>query len=521
MSEKMNVIFFITDQQRADSLGCAGNKILKTPNLDRLASEGVRFSNAYVANPTCMPNRCAIMTGQHPNMCVRAFAVNLDSVNSPTFSETLRKEGYVTKAIGKMHLNFWSESVGDIKSVEQFSRWINKKERKKLLENFPKPWNGFDEVELISGHGDLCVGHYSEWLDERAPQYANEIYKNRSTSLDHTYRESFLPEKLYPTTYCTERAIDFLEKHAKGEHGDYPFLLKVSYPDPHHPCTPPGKWGDMYNPDEIELPKSFNDKENIKKHKYIGPRLDLPGLGKMLFHTTTEEEAKNFTAKTYGMVSMIDDSVGQILAALEKLDMADNTMIVYTSDHGDMLGDHGMILKGFMPFNGLFNVPLIWKVPGVTKKGTVSESLVSAIDLAPTILNLSNINKEKIPLDMQGIDVTPMLKDPSIKLRDSCLIEVDEADIRMIPLSRKNDALSKVFNNSAMRVKSLVTERYTLTVYNNLPGYGDLFDRKNDPDELNNLWYSNPELRHELVDKLLHEIIKAQSLYPKKQGIGA
>jgi len=517
MSEKMNVIFFITDQQRADHLGSAGNKILKTPNLDRLASEGVRFSNAYVANPTCMPNRCAIMTGQYPNMCVRAFSVNLDSVDSPTFSETLRKEGYATKAIGKMHLNYWGNSLDDSKSVEQIGRWISKKQRKKLLENFPKPWNGFDEVELISGHGDLCVGHYSEWLEERAPQYANEIYSKIFTMLDHTYRESHVPEEYYPTTYCTERAIDFLEKHAKGDHGDKPFLLKVSYPDPHHPCTPPGKWGEMYKPEDIELPKSFNDKENIKKHKFIGPRSDLPMFGKMLFHTTTEEEARNFTAKTYGMVSMIDDSVGQILAALEKLGMADNTMIVYTSDHGDMMGDHGMILKGFMGFNGIFNVPLIWKVPGITPKGAVSDSLVSAIDLAPTILNLSNIDKKKIPLDMQGLDITPVLKDPSEKIRDSCLIEVDEADI-----PNKNPALKdkQPFGNLEMRLKSLVTERYTLTVYNKLNEYGDLFDRKNDPGELNNLWYSNPELRHKLMDKLVHEIIDAQSLYPKKQGTG-
>ena len=516
MSEKMNVIFFITDQQRADHLGCAGNPILKTPNLDRLASEGVRFSNAYVANPTCMPNRCAIMTGQYPNMCVRAFSVNLDSVDSPTFSETLRKEGYATKAIGKMHLNYWGKSFNNTKSVEQISRWMSKKSRKELIENFPKPWCGFDEVDLLVGHGDLCLGHYSDWLEERAPQYAKFAYENLSTLVDHTYRESTIPEEYYPTSYCTDRAIDFLEKHAKGDHGEKPFLLKVSYPDPHHPCTPPGKWGEMYNPEDIELPKSFNDKENIKKHKFIGPRSDLPGIwGKMLFHTASEEEARNFTAKTYGMVSMIDDSVGQILAALEKLGLADNTMIVYTSDHGDMMGDHGMILKGFMGFNGLFNVPLIWKVPGVTKSGAVSNSLISAIDLAPTILNLSNIDKEVIPLDIQGIDITPALKDPSVKVRDSCLIEVDGASIR----NKKEEIKDKLpFGNLEMRVKSLVTERYTLTVYNQLHGYGDLFDRKEDPDELNNLWYSNPELRLELLDKLVHEIINAQSLYPKQMG---
>ncbi|MHA1527092.1 MAG: hypothetical protein ACTSQD_08670, partial [Promethearchaeota archaeon] len=132
-------------------------------------------------------------------------------------------------------------------------------------------------------------------------------------------------------------------------------------------------------------------------------------------------------------------------------------------------------------------------------------------------LNLSNIDKKKIPLDMQGIDITPVLKDPNAKIRDSCLIEVDEADI-----PNKDPALKdkQPFGNLEMRLKSLVTERYTLTVYNKLNEYGDLFDRINDPDELNNLWYSNPELRHKLMDKLVHEIIDAQSLYPKKMGNG-
>ena len=292
--------------------------------------------------------------------------------------------------------------------------------------------------------------------------------------------------------------------------------MKVSYPDPHHPCTPPGKWGEMYNPEEIELPKSFTDKENVKKHKFIGPRADLPRWGKMLYHTSSEEEVRNFTAKTYGMVSMIDDSVGQILAALDKLGLADNTMIIYTSDHGDMMGDHGMILKGFMGYHGVFNVPLIWKVPGVTQKGEVSDSLVSAVDLAPTILNLSNINKEVIPPDIQGIDITPILKDPNAKVRDSCFIEVDEADIGLINRPKEKYP----FGNLEMRVKTLITKRYSLTIYNKLPGFGDLFDRENDPDEINNLWYSNPELRVELLDKLVHEIINAQSLYPKKMGSG-
>ncbi len=372
-----------------------------------------------------------------------------------------------------------------------------------MVKNFPKPYYGFDEVDLLVGHGDLCLGHYSDWLEERAPQYAKFATENINKFTDHTYRKSTIPEEYYPTSYCTDRAIDFLEKHAK-ENKDKPFLLKVSYPDPHHPCTPPGRWADMYKPEDMILPENFNDIESVKNHPFMSKMLDRPMLRNMMFHSTNEEEARNFIAHTYGMVSMIDDSVGQILAALEKLGMADNTMIVYTSDHGDMMGDHGMILKGFMPYDGILRVPLIWKVPGVTPKGVVSDSLVSAIDLAPTILKLSNISK-RIPPDMQGLNITRVLKDPTKKVRESCLIEVDEADISMGYLGS--------------RVKYLITENYSLTIYNGLKEHGDIYDRVNDPLQLNNLWYTKPELRYELVNQLLHEVINAQSLYPKKQGM--
>lgn len=512
----MNVIFIITDQQRADHLGCAGNPILKTPNLDRLASEGIRFTSAFVANPMCMPNRCSIMTGQYPNMCVRTFGVNLPQ-DIPTFSEVLRKTGYNTKAIGKMHLNYWTNRFGKPPRSEEFIRaWSSEKYHSGMVDNFPKPFYGFNEVDLIVGHGDVCFGHYTDWLEEKAPQYIPIIQELGSKMLNEPYRKTTIPEELYPTSYITERAVDFLEKQSQPNKRDEPFLLFVSYPDPHHPCTPPGRYATMYNPEDIELPESFNDLENTKKHKFIGKRLDLPFMRNMMYRSTNEEEARNFISHTYGQISMIDNSVGLILAALEKLGMVDNTMIIYTSDHGDMMGEHGMILKGWLPFNGVFNVPLIWKVPGISKEG-ISDSLVSSVDLAPTILSLLNISESDRPKEMQGIDITAVLKDPKNKVRDCCFIEVDEADIdgsfSSLPTSRG-------IGNMDLRLKTLITERYSLTIYNGMIGYGDLYDRKEDPHELNNLWHSNPELRHELLEKLLHEVINAQSLYPKKQAMG-
>lgn len=508
----MNVIFFITDQQRADHLGCAGNKVLKTPNIDKLASEGVRFSNAYVANPTCMPNRCSIMTGRYPNACSRSFGVNLPE-DIATFSSTLRDQGYATKAIGKMHLQFWAGKADKSnRSAEYIPGWMNPKSHDQMVSDFPKPYYGFDEVDLVVGHGDSCNGHYQDWVAERRPDLLPVIRELGPRILTEMYRKSPIPEEFYPTSYLTERAVDFLENYAQEDKGKRPFLLKVSYPDPHHPCTPPGKYADMYKAADMELPASFDDLESVRNHPYIGTRTDSPGFGNMLFHTSNEEEVRNFISHTYGMVTMIDDSVGQILATLEKLGLEDDTMIVYTSDHGDMMGDHGMILKGWLPYKGILNVPLIFKVPGVTRAGSVSDSLVSAVDLAPTILNLCNVDEKAQPPDMQGLDITPVLQDPGATLRDCCLIEVDEID----------SVLAKAMANpkaATGRLKYLITDRYSLTVYAGFPGYGDLFDLEEDPHELDNLWESNPDLRHELVEKLLFEVIKHQSIYPKKQAM--
>jgi len=499
MSERMNVLFIITDQHRSDHMSCAGNTILKTPNLDKLASEGVRFTSAFVANPICMPNRASIFTGLYPNMHgIRTAGMNLPE-STPTFTETLRESGYHTIEIGKIHLN-WTVRRFDknATSNETAHFWIGKNDRPPL----PLPYYGFDEVDLIVGHGDICGGHYMEWLEKKGPEYIPIIReKGRTFFANPTYRTE-IPEELYPTTYITERSLGFLDRYSKGEYGDKPFFLNISYPDPHHPVTPPGHYFDMYKAEEMELPSSFNDIENVKKHPFLGRSLDNPFLRGMILRITNEKEAKDFMAATYGAVAMIDDSIGQILAALEKLELADNTMVIYTSDHGDLMGDHGMIMKGPCPYNGILNVPFIWKVPGVTKPA-ITNSLASSIDISRTILNLLNIPKETQPPDMQGKDLTPVLKDPNNKIRDFCLVEHDE-EIEQFKVK--------------IRIRHLITENYKLTLYNGFPGYGDLYSRKEDPNELHNLWFDEKyqELRHELVEKLFHENLNAQSRYPKR-----
>ncbi|MFX1591514.1 MAG: sulfatase [Promethearchaeota archaeon] len=505
MSEKMNVLFIITDQQRYDHLSCSGNQILKTPNIDRLSSEGVHFTNAFCTNPMCMPNRATLLTGLYPNAHgVRSNGMIL-SKDVPTITQTLVKRGWHTAAFGKLHHQF---NVAPFKtyykSAECFQDWVFPEEKNLFVrENFPIPYYGYHEVETVLGHGACLCGHYFDWLEERSPTLAKNM-QERWKSNDNffaIFTKHELPVELYSSAYVTERTIAFLKRHANGDYGEKPFYVHCSFPDPHQPVWPPGKYKDMYKADDIDLPKNFSNLETLRTHPYLAPYINImPGA---MLRETNEEEAKKFIAYTYGNISLIDDSIGQILAALEKLGYADNTIIIFTSDHGDLMGEHGMLFKGPSAYMGVFHIPMIWKVPGLTKSAT-TDALMSSIDYPKTILNLLGIKESRHLPDMQGYDMTPVLKEPENsekQPRHCCLIENDEE-----------------IGTLNVRLRHLITKDYKLTIYSGINDFGDIFDRKNDPFELNNLWYENSfkEKRFELVNKLLHENLKAQTIYPKR-----
>ena len=503
----MNVLFMIMDAHRADHMSCSGNPNLQTPNLDRLAKEGVRFTNHYCTNPICMPNRATLMTGLYPNVHgVRGNGINLRE-DLPTITQTLQKKGWHTVAIGKIHHQFWAAPYRFKKlSAENLVSWVDPGGRKDpVREKFPLPYYGYNEVELVSGNGSICSGHYSQWLEEKSPSVAKAVkkrVKNYDTLVNLFCDE--IPEEFCSATYIKERTIAFLERCAKGTYGKKPFYLHCSFPDPHYPVAPPKRFQNMYRPEDIELPTNFHDINNLYHHEFLGLHLKIPPFKKVFLRESTELEVRKFIALTYASVAYVDYCIGQILASLEKLGYSKNTIVVYMSDHGDLMGDHGLLLKGPSPFNGVLHLPLIWKIPGLTKPGRISDSLVSSIDYPKTILNLLGIKERYHPPEMQGFDITPILKDPSKEIRDCCFIENDE---EWGPLQS--------------RVRHLVTKQYKLTVYENMPIFGDIYDRINDPLELNNLWYNEDfkEQKCELLNKMLHESLKAQSRYPKKIAV--
>ncbi|MHA1673684.1 MAG: sulfatase family protein [Promethearchaeota archaeon] len=503
--EKPNVLFIISDQHRYDHMGCAGNSIVKTPNLDLLSREGVHFNNAFCSNPMCMPNRATLLTGLYPNVHeVRSNGMILSN-EFPTITDILAKRGWHTAAFGKLHHQF---NVAPFRSkhisAESFHDWVFPKRKNQMVgDNFPKPYYGYQEVETVLGHGAYLCGHYLDWLEKSSPQLAENM-RNRVKNIDNffsVFTEHEIPVELYSSAYVADRTIAFFERVVAGDYANKPFYCHCSFPDPHQPVYPPGEYRNMYDPMNMPLPPNYTNLVNLRSHPYLAPYINvMPGA---MLRETNEEELKKFIAYTYGTVSLVDHYIGEILAALERLGLAENTIVVYTSDHGDLMGEHGMLFKGPTFGNGVLQVPMIWKVPGITSPGR-TEALMSSIDYPKTLMHLLGLGNQKDVRRMQGYDLTPVLENPAngeVYPRSGCFIEHDE---EVGPLYE--------------RLRHLITPEYKLTVYEGHQNYGDLFDRKNDPHELNNLWFDEHyrDIRFDMLKQLLHENLTAQSRYHER-----
>ena len=389
MSDRPNFLFFITDQHRADYLGCAGHPVLKTPHIDSIAARGRRFDRFHVASPVCMPNRASLMTGRMPSAHgARHNGIPL-SLMANTFTDLLSAAGWRTALIGKSHLQNMTPNPPMMPRPEypadyaappaamDEARRVAAEDRPYDQEN-PKRWPngefapmtlpfyGFDHVDLCTEHGDKVGGHYYHWLHQHHDD--PDSLRGPDNCLPHDYvcpqaYRTAVPAELYPTAYIEEKSLEYLDARA-GDEDDKPFFAMVSFPDPHHPFTPPGKYWGMYSPDEMTLPPSF-DHGNKPLQPHVAWSHQQRDAGTALrsqqnAFAVTEREAREAMALTCDMIAMIDDAVGAILARLAEHGMADNTVVVFTTDHGDFLGDHQMMLKGPAHYQGLIRVPFIW-----------------------------------------------------------------------------------------------------------------------------------------------------------------
>ena len=518
-STQPNFILFITDQHRADYLGCYGHPVLRTPHIDRIAASGVAMDRFHVASPVCMPNRASLMTGRMPSVHgVRSNGIPL-SRKAVTFVDLLAAAGYRTALVGKSHLqNFTGAAplfnpLGAANDRRRLPEYLARAVDHELGgrdydEENPTDWErgkrrvevpfyGFQHVDLVTGHGDQCGADYLHWLRERHPE-ADRL-RSASGALPHEYScpqavRTAVPAELYPTSYIRERAVDFLSKTATREK-DQPFFLMVSFPDPHHPFTPPGKYWYMYQPEEMTRPAAFT-RADWRPTPYVEQLIAARASGKANVHgqaafAVNESEALEARALSCGMISMIDDAIGEVLAALDSTGRRENTVLIFMSDHGDYLGDHRILLKGPAMYQGIVRTPFIWSDPKSGAKGMRSGALASTIDVPATILERAQLAPS---LGMQGVSLLGTLDNGAAPPRDSVLIQYDH----QIGPSRPGRML---------RTHGLVTREWRMSIAEGIPG-GELYNLQRDPDEFVNLW----DERSVIDDKcdLLHQFARSE-----------
>ena len=432
-----NVLFIICDQLRADHLGFAGNHVVRTPNIDSIAARGTVFDNAWVANPVCMPNRSTLMTGRMPTAHGVVFNDRSLDWGANTHVRQFRAAGYRTALIGKSHLQHGMSRNAVLKVEREAvaaSPWpegwdqLEHGERYETdIPEWPDDFYGFDHVELSIDHGARVSGHHLQWALDRGGRYEDLVVPisdeapalQRSDRWWQVYQPPYDPD-LHSTTFVTERTMAFIDDATSQAQ---PWLAWASFPDPHHPMTPPGEWYERHAAADMELPSTIDDTLEhapayLQRFRHLTADQQRGWVG--MFGGADHNLVRECIAATYGMIEMIDDGVGRILAQLDALGQADDTIIVFTSDHGDMMGDHGLMTKGFMHYLSTLQPPLVIADP--TRSANRTASLAGSIDLAPTLLDLAGLPHYD---GIQGTSLAPLLDDPTATVRSHVLVEDD------------------------------------------------------------------------------------------------
>lgn len=499
-----NMLLITSDQHHWMAVGYNDPKC-QTPNLDRLAQRGVIFDKAYTCNPVSTPARASIITGRYPSQH-GAYALGTKLPETElTIGECLSKYGYETALIGKAHFqplagNAQYPSAEAYPILQDLDFW----------KTFTGPFYGFNHVELARNHADEPhVGqHYIIWLQNQIGEQWKDWYRTPTGNAPQgQYGSWAMPEKYHTDAWIAERCIALLDQYKKG---DKPFLLWASFFDPHNPYLIPEPWASMYNPNDMDIPETVNDdisdmplhyritrEENPDKSIWQegDPSYPVHGIAR---HRWTKEKLQKNKAIYYGMVSMMDHYIGKILDHLEENGQIDNTLIIFTTDHGAFIGHHGLVGKGAFDYEDAVKIPFVASFKGKMPQGKRSEALISLVDIAPTILGI--VGKD-IPRTMTGIDQTDVLMGKKSELREHVLVE-------------------NRFQMTKFYVCTYIDKHYKLAFDMN-SDEGELFDLEKDPNEMVNRWNDAEyqEIKKELLLKALQARMKAEPvLMPRVSG---
>jgi len=515
----MNILLITSDQHRGDCYGFEGRSV-KTPHLDGLARDGTRFSACIAPNLICQPTRASILTGLLPlTHGASDNGVELDpKYGELGFAAAFGRAGYDTALIGKAHFAT-SHTFAPTGTPECRTSSAN------YGPDWHGPYFGFDHVELmVEGHNNWPPmkpphgQHYERWYHMNGRGDAlTELYWKRlppDTGAIETWNCA-LPVAFHNSTWVGNQTIEYLSQHR-----DRPFCLWASFADPHHPFDCPEPWSRLHDPSTVELP--FNPHRDLERRPWWH-RESLEGIPKnlpeaMIEHrkkitrlpAQTEEQLRAMIANYYGMIALVDHNVGRILIKLDELGLADDTLVIFTSDHGEWLGDHGLHLKGPMPYEGLLRVGFIVRGPGVPAAKVVDDP-ISTIDIAATIGDYANV---AMPDARHSRSLKKLIDDPAGEGGQS-----ERSDDARREFAYSEWSVRDSRFGVALDLRTVRTRRYKLTIEGH-SGAGEMYDLGNDPHEMNNI-FGDPA--HAAVEQSLKQMIASRphdELSPELPQVG-
>lgn len=486
----MNILLITSDQHRGDCYGFEGRNV-QTPHLDAMAQRGTRFSTCITPNLVCQPSRASILTGLLPmTHGVSDNGIDLAAATAQAgFAGTLARAGYATGFIGKAHFNTFQtfQPTGTpecrFSSADYGADWHG-------------PYMGFDHVELmLEGHNNFPPmpppqgQHYERWFHadglgaQRIAQYKTALPPLTDA---HQTWNSALPVAWHNSSWIGDRTIEYLRSHR-----EQPFCLWASFPDPHQPFDAPAPWCYLHHPDTVDLPahrvRDLERRPWWHRASLEGtPQLADAGLRQIRETVSrtplqTEQQLRRLIANYYGMISLVDHQIGRIQIALRDLGLSDNTLVIFTSDHGEWLGDHGLLVKGPMAYEGLLRVGLLCEGPGVPAGSCIDEP-VSTLDLADTLCDYAGT---ALPIATHSRSLRGLM----------------QADGSTRDFARSEWHLRPSRSGVELRLQTVRTRRHKLTL-EQISGVGEMYDLQEDPQEMRNC-FDDPAyaaVRRELCD---------------------
>ena len=478
-----NILWICTDQQRWDTLTCTTPGIPPTPHIDGLAAQGVAFRRAYAQSPICTPSRSSFLTGMYP------IAHQVQRNGNDHFPQHLQlvpkcfaDAGYQTGLIGKLHLSAAHGRV-ERRTADGYDEFY---------------WSHYPAPEWPSGHD------YADWLTGKGQSLADLLGGKQGVVYDG------IPTEHHQTTWAKKRAQSFIRRHA-GK----PWLLSINVFDPHPPFDPPSEYMQRIDPARVP-PPVFRPSDLAHQARFTGvdqqtkapadptapfdPATARPSQGASHDTPPPDYDAPRLRAAYFAMIALIDDMVGELLATLDETGQRQNTLVIFMSDHGEMLGDHGLLYKGCRFYEGLVHVPLVISWPARAQQGGLSDALVELVDLPATLLEAAGL---AVPHQNQGRSLLPLLEGKTSAHKDYVLSEYFDA--------------IQFPGSIGSRGSMYFDGRYKLSLYHDA-NEGELFDLQSDPGEFDDLWH-RPEaaaLKLDLTRRHMAAVMKVCGIGPER-----